>query len=92
MAGRDRVPRVAGTGVPILGGTTSSFGRGRRGRPRPYDLRHAAVSTWLNGGAPEFASWAGHTRAAGVPAAGAAAWTMNRPRRNRSFHCIAVPD
>lgn len=34
VAGRDRVPRVAGTGVPILEGTTSSFGRGRRGRPR----------------------------------------------------------
>lgn len=34
VAGRDRIPRVAGTGVPILGGTTSSFGRGRRGRPR----------------------------------------------------------
>ncbi|MBN9791170.1 integrase [Pseudonocardia sp. TMWB2A] len=30
---------------------------------RPYDLRHAAVSTWLNGGvpAPQVASWAGHS-------------------------------
>jgi len=30
---------------------------------RPYDLRHAAVSTWLNGGvpAPQVAVWAGHS-------------------------------
>jgi integrase len=29
---------------------------------RPYDLRHAAVSTWLNGGVPpsQVAEWAGH--------------------------------
>ncbi len=30
---------------------------------RPYDLRHAAVSTWLYGGvpAPQVAAWAGHS-------------------------------
>jgi integrase len=30
---------------------------------RPYDLRHAAVSTWLNSGvpAPQVAAWAGHS-------------------------------
>lgn len=30
---------------------------------RPYDLRHAAVSTWLNGGVPPttVAAWAGHS-------------------------------
>ncbi|MPZ29087.1 MAG: hypothetical protein GEV12_22495 [Micromonosporaceae bacterium] len=30
---------------------------------RPYDLRHAAVSTWLNVGvpAPQVAEWAGHS-------------------------------
>ena len=30
---------------------------------RPYDLRHAAVSTWLNSGvlAPQVAQWAGHS-------------------------------
>jgi hypothetical protein len=30
---------------------------------RPYDPRHAAVSTWLNGGvpAPQVAQWAGHS-------------------------------
>ncbi|MCL8027676.1 tyrosine-type recombinase/integrase [Nocardioides bruguierae] len=30
---------------------------------RPYDLRHAAVSTWLNAGVPaaQVADWAGHT-------------------------------
>ena len=29
----------------------------------PYDLRHAAVSTWLNGGVPstDVADWAGHS-------------------------------
>jgi integrase len=29
----------------------------------PYDLRHAAVSTWLNGGVPptDVATWAGHS-------------------------------
>lgn len=29
----------------------------------PYDLRHAAVSTWLNGGVPptDVAEWAGHS-------------------------------
>src|SRR5690606_22235475 len=30
---------------------------------RPYDLRHAAVSTWLTAGvpAPQVAEWAGHS-------------------------------
>lgn len=30
---------------------------------RSYDLRHAAVSTWLNGGVPAttVAAWAGHS-------------------------------
>lgn len=30
---------------------------------RPYDLRHACVSTWLNGGVPptQVAKWAGHS-------------------------------
>jgi integrase len=30
---------------------------------RPYDLRHAAVSTWLNAGVPstQVAAWAGHS-------------------------------
>ena len=30
---------------------------------RPYSLRHACVSTWLNGGvpAPQVAEWAGHS-------------------------------
>jgi integrase len=29
----------------------------------PYTLRHACVSTWLNGGipAPQVAEWAGHS-------------------------------
>ena len=30
---------------------------------RPYDLRHAAVSTWLNAGVPatQVSAWAGHS-------------------------------
>jgi integrase len=30
---------------------------------RPYDLRHACLSTWLNGGVPptQVAEWAGHS-------------------------------
>lgn len=30
---------------------------------RPYDLRHAAVSTWLNAGVPatQVTAWAGHS-------------------------------
>jgi integrase len=30
---------------------------------RPYDLRHACLSTWLNAGvpAPQVAAWAGHS-------------------------------
>ena len=30
---------------------------------RPYDLRHAALSTWLNAGVPptQVAEWAGHS-------------------------------
>jgi len=30
---------------------------------RPYDLRHAAVSNWLNAGVapPQVADWAGHS-------------------------------
>jgi len=30
---------------------------------KPSDLRHAAVSTWLNGGVPptDVAEWAGHS-------------------------------
>ena len=30
---------------------------------RPYDLRHAAVSLWLNAGVPatQVAEWAGHS-------------------------------
>ncbi len=32
-------------------------------RRRPYDLRHACLSTWLNGGVPatQVAEWAGHS-------------------------------
>ena len=41
---------------------TAEVAAGRLAR-RPYDLRHAAVSTWLNGGVPpaQVAEWAGHS-------------------------------
>ncbi|WP_436837497.1 hypothetical protein [Micromonospora rifamycinica] len=34
-----------------------------QGAHRPYDLRHAAVSLWLNAGMPaiQVAQWAGHS-------------------------------
>ncbi len=37
--------------------------RPRRSRRRPYDLRHACLSTWLNGGVypTQVAEWAGHS-------------------------------
>jgi integrase len=43
---------------------TSEVAAGPLGK-RPYDLRHAAVSTWLNGGveATRVAKWAGHSLA-----------------------------
>ncbi|WP_216853817.1 hypothetical protein [Phytoactinopolyspora halotolerans] len=42
------------------------FGTGAEHSPlaaRPYDLRHAGVSTWLNAGvdAAQVAEWAGHS-------------------------------
>ena len=44
-------------GAPAAPSVTS------RRRKTPYDLRHAAVSTWLNGGVPPttVAEWAGHS-------------------------------
>lgn len=72
--GQRRIP-VAGAGRPI---SSESYARvWRRARRvaltpeeinsplgrRPYDLRHAAVSTWLNAGVPatQVAEWAGHS-------------------------------
>ncbi len=45
-----------------VGAFTEAEGRSLLAR-RPYDLRHAAVSTWLNAGVPpaQVAEWAGHT-------------------------------
>ncbi len=45
---------------------TAVFGKHAQHSPvaaRPYDLRHAAVSTWLNAGVPatQVAEWAGHS-------------------------------
>jgi integrase len=42
---------------------------------RPYDLRHTAVSTWLNAGVPpaQVAEWAGHSVAARTGRGGAEA-------------------
>jgi integrase len=49
----DRARRVALTDVQYAGPLAR----------RPYDLRHAAVSTWLSAGvpAPQVAEWAGHS-------------------------------
>jgi len=48
-AAREEALGAAEAGGPLLG--------------RPYDLRHAAVSTWLNAGVPaaQVAEWAGHS-------------------------------
>ncbi|GAA1821463.1 hypothetical protein GCM10009835_47590 [Planosporangium flavigriseum] len=54
------------------GDTTNATSGSRRNRwpqqqsplaARPYDLRHAAVSLWLNAGVPatQVAEWAGHS-------------------------------
>lgn len=66
---------IAGQPGPVSGNTYAAVWRRARqaaltpaqqrsplGR-RPYDLRHAAVSTWLNAGvpAPQVAEWAGHS-------------------------------
>jgi len=53
-------PAVARAGV--AGGCSAGFGAGSWPRA-PYDLRHAAVSTWLNAGVPstQVAEWAGHS-------------------------------
>ncbi|MER5319371.1 tyrosine-type recombinase/integrase [Streptosporangium roseum] len=45
---------------------TAALSRAEAASPlaaRPYDLRHACVSTWLNAGvpAPQVAEWAGHS-------------------------------
>jgi integrase len=47
-----------------LGINKDTLGKlGERGKCRPYDLRHACLSTWLNGGvaATQVAEWAGHS-------------------------------
>ena len=71
--GRAAVPRCPGR--PARGGTYCRTGAGRAQTARqqdevasplarrPYDLRHAAVSTWLNAGVPstQVAEWAGRS-------------------------------
>jgi integrase len=44
-------------------GSTDGWGSRRATGTDAYDLRHAAVSTWLSGGAPAttVATWAGHS-------------------------------
>ena len=51
-----RLPRPAATAFGETEATTPLMGS-------PYDLRHAAVSTWLNAGVPAAAGrrWAGHS-------------------------------
>jgi integrase len=44
-------------------GGSHSGGAGLSPARRPYDLRHACLSTWLNGGVypTQVAEWAGHS-------------------------------
>jgi integrase len=53
---------ASGSLVPVLA-HSSRCGRAPALARTPYDLRHAAVSTWLNGGVPPttVAEWAGHS-------------------------------
>jgi len=53
---------------PVNGSPTTTHTGGARSEEsplarRPYDLRHAALSTWLNAGVPptQVAEWAGHS-------------------------------
>jgi integrase len=50
------VPRARKEGLAEAEAATPLVGR-------PYDLRHAAVSTWLNAGVPaaQVTEWAGHS-------------------------------
>ena len=52
---------IAAVGVALL--YFSGFPALGRDQRRVYDLRHACVSTWLNGGIPpaQVAEWAGHS-------------------------------
>jgi integrase len=49
--------------TPGRGGTAASSNSVARVSRRPYDLRHACVSTWLGSGVPsaQVAEWAGHS-------------------------------
>jgi integrase len=56
--------RSAGSRRPAATSGRPSRGSATWSRAKtPYDLRHAAVSTWLNGGVPPTtaAEWAGHS-------------------------------
>jgi len=59
LHGRGRDSRSA---LPGSSGLTDEEYRSELAR-RPYDLRHACLSTWLNGGvaATQVAEWAGHS-------------------------------
>ena len=60
-AGDDHLP--AGVGQGAAERADRARVPARRSRGGPYDLRHACLSTWLNGGvAPtQVAEWAGHS-------------------------------
>lgn len=53
-----QLPRARNGAAPCASRT-----RGPPLAKRPYDLRHACVSTWLNAGVPatQVAEWAGHS-------------------------------
>lgn len=73
--GKAGVPLAGPYATPIAQGTTYRVWKRARAAAltpeqfasplaqRPYDLRHACLSTWLNAGVPatQVAAWAGHS-------------------------------
>ena len=60
---------------------------------RPYDLRHAAVSTWLNAGVPptQVAEWAGHSVMVLLRVYAKCIYGQEEPARDRIESALALP-
>ncbi|MGE3414218.1 MAG: tyrosine-type recombinase/integrase [Dehalococcoidia bacterium] len=60
---------------------------------RPYDLRHAAVSTWLNAGVPptQVAEWAGHSVAVLLRVYAKCIAGQDEAARNRVARALGLP-
>jgi len=61
---------------------------------RPYDLRHAAVSTWLNAGVPptQVAEWAGHSVAVLLRVYAKCISGQEDAARRRVAHALGLPE